>query len=177
MAEGKNFSVEDTVKDILKQEFTEIMTKPLPQILDEMESNIRSATEASRKAEEAGAATSASSEVTKKAEEFRKDLKIAAEKFTNQAITEIIKKETTHRFELLEDRIKKIEASIPKQKTIILREVTREEAKSEIEQLFRKSNILYYSDIAEKLRIDLELVVDICEELVKEGKVKIAEGS
>ena len=50
------------------EETPEIMTKPLPQILDEMEANIRAAAEAARKAEEAakaargaaGAATTAS---------------------------------------------------------------------------------------------------------------------
>jgi hypothetical protein len=50
-----------------------ILTKPLPQILDEMESNIRSAAEAARKAEEAaGAATKTSGEAAKRAEEARK---------------------------------------------------------------------------------------------------------
>ena len=81
------------------------------------------------------------------------------------------------RIKSLENRLKIIEDHIPTQKTIILREITKEEAKSEIEKLFKRGDVLYYSDIAEKLRIDLELVVEICEELVKEGKVKIAEGS
>ena len=38
------------------EETPEIMTKPLPQILDEMEANIRAAAEAARKAEEAAKA-------------------------------------------------------------------------------------------------------------------------
>jgi hypothetical protein len=81
------------------------------------------------------------------------------------------------RIEALEERLRKIEDTIHKQKTVILREITREEAKSEIERLFEKGNTLYYSDIAEKLRINLELVVDICEELFREGKVKVADSS
>ncbi len=75
----------------------------------------------------------------------------------------------------LEKRLALVEKAIPRQKTIVLREITREEAKSEIEDLFKKGDILYYSDISEQLRIDLELVVEICEELIKEGKVKIAD--
>ncbi len=56
---------------------------------------------------------------------------------------------------------------------IVLREITREQAKKEIENLFQASGSLYYSDIAENLRLDLELVVDLCSELEKEGKIKL----
>lgn len=77
----------------------------------------------------------------------------------------------------IEERLANIEATIPKEEVIVLREISRDEAKAEIERLFAEGGTLYYSDIAKKLCIDLELVVDVCEELFKEGKVRIAEAS
>ena len=58
---------------------------------------------------------------------------------------------------------------------IVLREVPRRQAKKEIVKLFQKGGSLFYSDIAEQLRLDLELVVDLCSELEKEQKIKLAE--
>lgn len=81
------------------------------------------------------------------------------------------------RIRAIEERLANIEATIPKEEVIVLREISRDEAKAEIERLFTEGGTLYYSDIAKKLCIDLELVVDICEELFKEGKVRIAEAS
>lgn len=57
---------------------------------------------------------------------------------------------------------------------IILRELTREDAKKEIESLFNQGKVLYYSDLARDLRLDLEFVVDICNELISEGKIEVA---
>lgn len=57
------------------------------------------------------------------------------------------------------------------EKVIILRELTKEEATEEIRNLFRKGETLYYSDIAEKLGLDLEQVVEICNELVGKGEI------
>jgi hypothetical protein len=171
-----------STKKIDAPEHPKIISKSLPKILDDMDENIRAAAEAARRSEEAARAakqaadfaTLASSEVAKMIERLYKDLKINENNNAYQAITAIIRKEVAQQNELLEDRIKNIEARIPKQKTIILREISREDAKSEIEELFIRGDILYYSDIAEKLRIDLELVVEICDELGKEGKVKVA---
>jgi dCTP deaminase len=58
-------------------------------------------------------------------------------------------------------------------KTIIMRSISREEAKAEIVALFesRKSQSLFYSDIVEQLRLDLEMVVELCHELEQEGKI------
>ena len=50
----------------------------------------------------------------------------------------------------------------------------RWEAKQKIEQLFKKRDVLWYSDIAEILGLDLELIVDICRELIEEGKIEDA---
>jgi hypothetical protein len=55
---------------------------------------------------------------------------------------------------------------------MVLRNISRPQAKKEILQLFKKQQSLYYSDVADQLRLDLEFVVDICAELEREGKIK-----
>lgn len=74
----------------------------------------------------------------------------------------------------LKSQLNELMKALPAEKTIVLREITKEEAKKEIQELFASTDeILYYSDIAERLRLDLTVVVEICKELIKEGKVKI----
>jgi hypothetical protein len=75
----------------------------------------------------------------------------------------------------IEERLNKIEASIPTQKLVVLREISLDEAKKEIAQLFAEGKILYYSDIAEKLRLDLETVVEICNELHSKGEIEVVD--
>ncbi|HEV2381205.1 MAG TPA: dCTP deaminase [Terriglobia bacterium] len=54
--------------------------------------------------------------------------------------------------------------------TVVLRAITRQQAKAEILELFKNSNeTLFYSDVAERLSLDLELVVELCNELENEG--------
>jgi len=60
-----------------------------------------------------------------------------------------------------------------RESVIVLKELTREEAKEEIEKLFKSEQTLYYSDIVKELGIDLETVVDICNELMESGSVKV----
>lgn len=79
--------------------------------------------------------------------------------------------------ERIKQKLSDLEGRIPEQKVIVLREVSREEAKQEIRQLFSSGQTLYYSDIAEELRLDLKLVVDICEELQKDEEIKIDESA
>lgn len=55
--------------------------------------------------------------------------------------------------------------------TVVIRSITREEAKKEIMELLDKSDKLYYYDIAEALNLDLELVVNLIAELESEGMV------
>lgn len=76
----------------------------------------------------------------------------------------------------IEERLSNIEASLPRQKVVILRELSKEEAKDEIKGLFSSGKTLYYSDIAQQLRLDLELVVDICDELQEQGDITIDAG-
>ena len=54
-----------------------------------------------------------------------------------------------------------------------VKEITKEKAREEILQLFKKGDTLYYSDIVKKLNIDLEMVVDICTELQKQKIIEI----
>ena len=74
------------------------------------------------------------------------------------------------KIEKLEKRIAELEA---KEKVIVLKEITREEAKEEIRQLFASGRTLYYSDIVIELKIDLETVVDICNELQKDKEISV----
>lgn len=220
-----------------------VIQKPLPQILDEMDENIRAVAEAARKAEEAARAAKqsaiegikASTEAGKRAEEARLAGQIAAEKASKAAAEAATKAEAiaklariaaqeagtkageadkatkaaikafrqaaqesalkairetaeakkivrrlkkheaslVYRIDSLEKRFSNIEASLPSEKVIILRKVSKEQAKKEIRKLFSESNTLYYSDIAERLGLDLELVVDICNELQRQGKIKV----
>ena len=56
---------------------------------------------------------------------------------------------------------------------IVLRSISREEAKQEISELFLSGDTLFYSDIAARLQLDLPLVVEICHELQQEGEIEV----
>ncbi len=75
----------------------------------------------------------------------------------------------------IEKRLVNIEATIPKEKVVILREISKEEAEKEIIELFTQGQILYYSDIAERLGFDLKMVVDICNELQTKGEIEVVD--
>jgi len=77
----------------------------------------------------------------------------------------------------LEKRINILENKLPEENVIVLREITRDEAKAEIARLFSEGRTLYYSDIATELQLDLELVVDICNELMSEGEISVADST
>ena len=73
----------------------------------------------------------------------------------------------------IEERLSKLEASVPGEKVIVLRELTPDQAKEEIRKLFSTGKRLYYSDIALELGLDLELVVNICNELQEQGEISV----
>lgn len=74
----------------------------------------------------------------------------------------------------LKNKLDQLIETLPTEKTVVLREISREEAKQEIEGLFASTDrVLYYSDIAERLGLELRVVVKICKELIKEGEIKI----
>ena len=54
---------------------------------------------------------------------------------------------------------------------VLLRTISRDAASQEIRELFASGETLFYSDIARRLRIDLPLVVEICQELQNEGEI------
>lgn len=76
----------------------------------------------------------------------------------------------------IEERISNIETE-HEENVVVLREITRENAKEEIANLFSEGKTLYYSDIARELRLDLQLVVELANELIEEGKVEVAPGN
>jgi hypothetical protein len=51
------------------------------------------------------------------------------------------------------------------------RDISREEAREEIRTLFSGGEIIYMSDVAERLNLPDELVVEICLELAAEGEL------
>ena len=55
---------------------------------------------------------------------------------------------------------------------MVLKNINRNQALKEIKILFKKNKILYYGDISEKLNLNLELVVDICDELENKGIIE-----
>ena len=58
--------------------------------------------------------------------------------------------------------------------TVVLRAIPRKQAKDEIIKLFKESTKpLFYSDIAEQLNLDLELVVELCNELEQEKQIGV----
>jgi len=61
------------------------------------------------------------------------------------------------------------------EEVMVVRDITKEEAKEEIRQLLNGGDTLYFSDIADKLRLDLEMVVDICRELQGDKEIGIDE--
>ena len=76
--------------------------------------------------------------------------------------------------ERVKERVEVLETPLlGDEQVVMLRTLTREEAKKEIRELFQTGETLFYSDIATRLGLDLKLVVDICDELVEEGEVGI----
>lgn len=80
------------------------------------------------------------------------------------------------KLDLIENQLSEISRLVSQevgQEAIILRDVSYEQAKTEIEEFFRNTTeSLYFSDIMEQLSIDLELVVSVCNELLDEGKIE-----
>ncbi|GEM_PF-5158683 len=72
------------------------------------------------------------------------------------------------RLTALEQAVEELTAS---EQVVVLRTISREEAKDEIKELFADGGALYYSDIARQLQLDLPLVVELCHELEEEGEV------
>jgi dCTP deaminase len=58
--------------------------------------------------------------------------------------------------------------------TVVLRSIPREQAKQEILDLYKKERgPLFYSDVASRLSLDLEVVLELCNELENEGEIGV----
>jgi hypothetical protein len=73
----------------------------------------------------------------------------------------------------IKQQLDELSRKIPEEKVIVLRGISREEAKQEIRELFTDDRTFYYSDIAEELQLDLKLVVEICHELEETGEITV----
>lgn len=62
--------------------------------------------------------------------------------------------------------------SVKQEKIIEVRELSIEDAKTEIFNLFKKNPKMYYSDIVEELNIDYNIVVQACDELLKKDMIE-----
>lgn len=104
--------------------------------------------------------------------DWEKDSKI--EELSNQ-VTKLT--EQVNRLErVINEAFKRMETmQVRSEDVMILRTITRDQAKKEILDLLDKSDKLYYYDIAEALQLDLEQVVELMSELESEGCVGVAE--
>jgi hypothetical protein len=73
----------------------------------------------------------------------------------------------------IENRLSIVESHIPEEKVVVLRDISYEDAKEEIKELFHKGRTLFYSDISQELGISLHTVVEICNELHKNGEIAV----
>lgn len=88
--------------------------------------------------------------------------------------------EITAKLETISDRLseleKKIESYSVNPKVVIIEEICKEEAKKRISEcLCEIDDKMYPSEIAERLRIDYDLCVEIIEELMKTGEIEVVE--
>ena len=72
-------------------------------------------------------------------------------------------------------KLAELENRLAGEEVMVVRDITREKAKEEIRQLLRGGETLYFSDISDKLRLDLEVVVDVCRELQNDKEIGIDE--
>jgi cell division protein FtsB len=57
------------------------------------------------------------------------------------------------------------------EEVIVLRTISREQAKSEILSLFRAGEVLDQAEVAQSLSLPLGMVAELCTELVQEGRI------
>lgn len=72
----------------------------------------------------------------------------------------------------LEEEVEMLKTSSEKD-VIVLRTVSREQAKEEIRNLFATGETLFMSEVADRLNIPDRLVVGICTELQQEGELRV----
>ena len=80
--------------------------------------------------------------------------------------------ELRKRVESLESQFARIPENILYE-IVEIRDIGKEEARAEIVDLFATGETLYYSDIADRLLLDYEMVIEICRELESEGAIGV----
>jgi len=76
----------------------------------------------------------------------------------------------------LKIRVEQLEASAEEaqeEDVVVIRTVERDQAKDEIRTLFQSGEILFMSEVAERLNLPDELVVELCMELREEGEIQV----
>ncbi len=71
------------------------------------------------------------------------------------------------------EEVARLRALAADEEVIELRDISKEEAKQEILATFQSGETLFYSDLAARLRLDLPLVVEVCQELEQEGEIEV----
>lgn len=78
-----------------------------------------------------------------------------------------------NRLKIIEENLKEL---VPIKKVIIVETISKEDAKERIKELIDQTDTKFYPDeIAEKLHIDFQLVMEIMDELIKEEKIEVIE--
>ena len=80
---------------------------------------------------------------------------------------ELLKKEVNQLKGLVEENL-----SGQDRKVVILSNITRDHAKEKILEVIRKQKGISYSEISEKIGLELKKTVEICSELESEGMIK-----
>ncbi len=60
---------------------------------------------------------------------------------------------------------------------IVLRDISKEQARNEILEAFESDEPLDHADLAEVLRLEISMVFEVCNELIDEGLVVFYDGS
>ena len=77
------------------------------------------------------------------------------------------------RVEALEEEVEVLKTAVGREEVVVLRTLSREEARQEIVEMFQSGETLFYSDVARRLRLDLALVVELCNELEGEEAIEV----
>lgn len=65
------------------------------------------------------------------------------------------------------------EKAIKKMTVVVIRHVSKEQAKKEITEFMRRRKVAYPSDVANELGLDLDLTFDVFGELEREGVIRV----
>ena len=99
---------------------------------------------------------------------------MTTEIYTHQVIPSRLVLRYLSLFDEINDLKQRVMELENREKVIVLREMTRDEAKQAIKAHFSNGRTLYYSDIVKELGIDLETVVEICNELERDKEIAVS---